>query len=99
MDTRGARRPAQKMAGFAVENSVRYEVIDGFSVTGCPYRPDHIVGGFACVMCEHWQSVSIHISGARPGDPGRSTWDVGCKLENIRSSGSRHDTEQNVKGE
>lgn len=60
---------------------MRYKVVDGWTVTGCPYKPKKLVGGFACVMCEHWQSVAHHVSGARAGDPGISEWDVGCSLE------------------
>jgi len=80
---------------------MKYEVIDGFTITGCPYRPDRFVGGFACALCEHWQSVGVHLSGARAGEPGRSFWEVGCKLDNIRPSGasSRRIAEQNSKGE
>ena len=60
---------------------MRYKVIDEWTVTSCPFKSDRFVGGFACAMCEHWQSVAHHVSGARAGDPGVSEWDVGCSLE------------------
>lgn len=61
--------------------NMKYTVVDGFTITGCPFRPDRHVGGFACAMCEHWTDPGIHVSGARAGDPGTSVWEVGCDLE------------------
>lgn len=60
---------------------MKYTVVDGWTVTGCPFRPDRYIGGFACAMCEHWTATGIHVSGVRAGDPGESVWDVGCDLE------------------
>lgn len=60
---------------------MRYKVVDGHTVTGCRFYPDRFVGGFACAICEHWQSVGHHVSGARVGDAGISYWDVGCARE------------------
>lgn len=56
---------------------MKYTVIDGFTITACPFYPEKLVGGFACAMCDHWISFANHVSGARAGDPGESVWDVG----------------------
>ena len=60
---------------------MRYTTIDGWTVTGCPFKPDRFVGGFACFLCEHWQGGARRISGC--GDSGESEWDVACRMETI----------------
>lgn len=69
---------------------MRYTVIDGFTVTGCPFKPDKFIGGFACAMCEHWKNSAHRISNDGFGE---STWDVGCNLEKeSRKNGTRRHT-------
>lgn len=62
--------------------AMKYTTVDGMTITGCPVRPDRHVGGFLCVLCEHWRGPGRFVSGGIYGDAGIKQWEVPCEVGN-----------------